>query len=162
MSSTSGSTWMATAKPRRMYIPEEYVFTGASMNSSSSAKATISSKRRSTSLRVRPSMIPLMTTFSRPQISGWKPAPSSISAEIRPSTTRLPRVGLVMPATSLSRVDLPEPFSPMTPKVEPRGTSKDTPSRAVNVSSGRRSERRLPVRRALFRVLNWFRWRKRR
>ena len=70
MSSTSGSTWMATAKPRRMYIPDEYVFTGASMNSSSSAKATISSKRRSTSLRVRPSMIPLIETFSRPEISG--------------------------------------------------------------------------------------------
>ena len=31
MSSTSGSTWMATAKPSRMYMPEEYVFTGASM-----------------------------------------------------------------------------------------------------------------------------------
>ena len=34
---------------------------------------------------VRPSMMPLMKTFSRPEISGWKPAPSSISAEMRPS-----------------------------------------------------------------------------
>ena len=36
---------MATANPRRMYMPDEYVFTGASMKSSSSANATISSKR---------------------------------------------------------------------------------------------------------------------
>ena len=31
-------------------------------------------------------MMPLMKTFSRPEISGWNPAPSSMSAEIRPST----------------------------------------------------------------------------
>ena len=29
--------------------------------------------------------MPLMKTFSRPVISGWKPAPSSIRAEILPS-----------------------------------------------------------------------------
>ena len=28
--------------------------------------------------------MPLMKTFSRPEISGWKPAPSSMSAEMRP------------------------------------------------------------------------------
>src|SRR5437867_2121356 len=44
-SRTSGSTWIATAKPSRMYMPDEYVFTGASMNSRSSANSTISSKR---------------------------------------------------------------------------------------------------------------------
>ncbi len=74
-----------------------------------------------------------MATFSRPEISGWKPAPSSMSAETRPSTRRSPRVGLVMPARSLSIVDLPEPFSPITPNVVPLGTSKDTPSSAVKV-----------------------------
>ena len=132
--------------------------TGASMKSASSANSTISSKRRSTSLRVRPSMIPLITTFSRPEISGWKPAPSSIRAETRPSTTRLPRVGLVIPATSFSSVDLPEPFSPITAKVEPFGTSNETSSSAVKVSPGARSESTLPVSRALLRVLNWLRW----
>ena len=71
-------------------------------------------------------------------------------------------MGLVMPATSFSSVDFPEPFSPITPKVEPCGTSKDTPSSAVKVSSGRRSARTLPVRSALFSVRNWFRWAKRR
>ena len=64
---------------------------------------------------VRPSMMPLMKTFSRPEISGWKPAPSSISAEMRPSTRTVPLVGLVMPATSFSAVLLPDPFRPMTP-----------------------------------------------
>ena len=46
--------WAATAKPSRMYIPDEYVRTGLSMNRSSSAKATISSKRSSIVLRLRP------------------------------------------------------------------------------------------------------------
>src|SRR5262249_57053488 len=71
MRRTSGSTWMATAKPSRMYMPEEYVFTGASMKRSSSAKATISSKRSSTCRRLSPSMMPLMATFSRRELSGW-------------------------------------------------------------------------------------------
>ena len=60
-------------------------------------------------------MMPLMKTFSRPEISGWKPAPSSMSAEIRPLTVTLPVVGLEMPATHLSIVLLPEPLRPMTP-----------------------------------------------
>jgi len=60
-------------------------------------------------------MMPLMKTFSRPEISGWKPAPSSIKAEMRPSTRTVPSVGLVMPATSLSMVLLPDPLRPMIP-----------------------------------------------
>jgi hypothetical protein len=83
-------------------------------------------------------------------------------AETRPSTARLPRVGLVIPATSFRSVDFPEPFSPITAKVEPFGTSNETPSSAVKVSPGARSERTLPVRRALFSVRNWLRCAKRR
>ena len=64
------------------------------MNSSSSANPTISSKRCAISRLDRPSMMPLMKTFSRPEISGWKPAPSSISAEMRPFTVTVPLVGL--------------------------------------------------------------------
>ena len=60
-------------------------------------------------------MTPLMNTFSRPEISGWNPAPSSISADTRPLTRTMPLVGLVMPATSLSSVLFPEPFRPMMP-----------------------------------------------
>ena len=96
-------------------MPDEYVLTGASMNSCSSANSTISSKRLATSRLVRPSMMPLMKTFSRPEISGWKPAPSSMRAEIRPSTFTVPVVGFVMPATSFSAVLLPEPLRPMIP-----------------------------------------------
>ena len=75
-------------------------------------------------------MIPLMATFSRPLISGWKPAPSSMSAETRPCTCSVPRVGLVMPASSFSSVDLPEPFSPITPKVVPLRGPRRTRRRA--------------------------------
>jgi len=81
-------------------------------------------------------MTPLMTTFSRPEISGWKPAPSSMRAETLPSTRSVPEVGLKRPATSLRSVDLPEPFAPMTPNVSPRRTSKETPESAATVSDG--------------------------
>ena len=91
---------------------------------------------RSISRRVRPSMTPLMTTFSRPEISGWKPAPSSISAETFPSTRSVPEVGLKRPATSLRSVDFPEPFAPMTPNVSPRRTSNETSESAETVSDG--------------------------
>src|SRR5713226_1730848 len=101
------------------------------MKRSSSAKATMSPKRSATSRRVRPSMMPLMKTFSRPEISGWNPAPSSISADTRPFTATLPLVGFVMPATSLSAVLLPDPFGPTTPKVRPNGSGKSTALKLV-------------------------------
>ncbi len=99
-------------------------------------------------------MMPLMKTFSRPEISGWKPAPSSISAEMRPSTFTVPLVGFVMPATSLSAVLLPEPLRPMTPNVEPFGTMNETSVSAGNVSLGCRSRRMLRWNSALFSVEN--------
>ena len=154
MSSTSGSTWTATAKPRRMYMPEEYVLTGESMKSSISANSTISSKRLTISRFVSPSITPLMKMFSRPEISGWKPAPSSIRAEIRPRTSTVPVVGLVMPATSLSSVLLPEPLRPIRPTVLPGTTASDTPSTARSTSPGSSSLARLPLSRALFSVEN--------
>ncbi len=135
-------------------MPDEYVLTGASMNSLSSANSTISSKRFWISRFVRPSMMPLMKTFSRPEISGWKPAPSSMSAEMRPCTSTVPVVGFVMPATSLSAVLLPDPFRPTTPNVAPFGTANDTSSSAVNVSLGRRFLTRLPESSALLSVEN--------
>ena len=78
-------------------------------------------------------MMPLMKTFSRPEISGWKPAPSSISAETRPCTFTLPLVGFVMPATSLSIVLFPEPLLPMMPNVRPPVTVNDTSFSAEKV-----------------------------
>jgi hypothetical protein len=140
-----------------MYMPDEYVFTGASMNSVISANSTISSKRRVISRFDRPSMMPLMKTFSRPEISGWNPAPSSMSADTRPFTFTVPIVGFVMPATSFSSVLLPDPFRPMTPSVCPRGTDSVTSFRAVNVSSGRRFRTRLRESSALLSVANCLR-----
>ena len=99
-------------------------------------------------------MMPLMNTFSRPEISGWKPAPSSISAEIRPLTVTVPLVGLVIPATSLSIVLLPEPLRPMTPSVRPAGRVKVTSCTAEKVSSGSRSRTRLLDSSALLSVAN--------
>ena len=103
-------------------------------------------------------MMPLMKTFSRPEISGWKPAPSSISAEMRPSTFTVPSDGLVMPATSFSSVLLPEPLRPMTPSVRPFGTVRLMSFSAVNVSSGFRFLIRLRDSSALFSVANCLRW----
>ncbi len=69
-SSTSGSTLIAIENPSRICMPDEYVRRGSSIASSSSAKATMASKRRLSSARVRPSREPLRKTFSRPVYSG--------------------------------------------------------------------------------------------
>ena len=90
--------------------------------------------------------------FSRPEISGWKPAPSSMSAATRPRTSTDPDVGLVMPVTSFSRVLLPEPLRPISPTHAPLGTASETASTARTTSWGRRSLARLPLSRALLRV----------
>ena len=95
----------------------------------------MSSKREAISFFVSPSRRPVISTFSRPESSGWKPAPSSSSAASRPRTSTAPRVGRTIPASSFSSVDFPEPFAPMTPRVSPAGTSKETPSSAVTPPS---------------------------
>ena len=56
--------------------------------------------------------MPLMTTFSRPVISGWKPAPSSISAVTRPSTDTSPVVGLQNSSGQLEQSRLTGPVGP--------------------------------------------------
>ena len=50
MNRISGCKWAATANARRTVIPDEYLFTGVSMNFSTSANATISSNERATAL----------------------------------------------------------------------------------------------------------------
>ena len=73
---------------------------------------------------------------------------------MRPSHLTVPVVGLVMPATSLSSVLLPEPFRPITPSVRPVGSVNDTSFTAENVSSGSRSRTRLLDSSALLSVAN--------
>ncbi len=73
-------------------------------------------------------------------------------AEIFPLTLSRPEEGLAMPETILRSVLLPEPFSPMTPKVVPFSTWRLTWSRATTSSSGRRDRNRSPLTRALLKV----------
>ena len=51
-----------------------------------------------------------------PCIRDGSRSPSSSSAPTRPFTATLPRVGLITPAMIFSSVDLPAPFSPITPE----------------------------------------------
>src|ERR1700724_1548699 len=89
-------------------------------STSSPAKSTISSKRRSISARLTPRIEALRYPFSRPDRSGWKPAPNSSRAASRPTVRISPDVGRRMPAMHLSRVDLPDPLCPRRPEGLPR------------------------------------------
>ena len=79
----------------------------------------MSSNRRSISACDSPSSEPLRKMLSRPDSSGWNPAPSSSMAARLPRTRISPEVGFRMPATHLSRVDFPQPLRPRMPKVSP-------------------------------------------
>ena len=59
-----------------------------------------------------------------------KPAPSSRSAEMRPSAVTVPAVGVRTPVMILRIVDLPEPLTPMMPTVSPFRTLKLTSFKA--------------------------------
>ena len=59
----------------------------------------------------------------------------------------VPRVGWITPATILSSVDLPAPFSPMMPSDSPRRSSKLTPSSARNTRAAPRPRSRSQTRR---------------
>ena len=62
----SASTLIATENANRIYIPEEYVRMGLSINSPSSENSIILSNRWSISLRVSPKIEALKYMFSRP------------------------------------------------------------------------------------------------
>ena len=94
----------------------------------------MSSKRASISLFDNPRMAPFKNTFSRPESSGWNPAPNSRRAESRPTCDTRPLSGTRIPARHLSKVLFPEPLEPITPNVLPDGTSNETPFKAQNSS----------------------------
>ena len=54
----------------------------------------------------------------------------------------VPRVGLMTPATIFSSVDLPAPFSPITPSDSPRFNSSVTSSSARNTCAAGRPRKR--------------------
>ena len=86
-------------------------------------------------------MAPFRKTFSRPEKSGWKPAPSSSSEPIRPPTATLPEVGLMIPATNRSSVDLPEPLRPTSPTASPGSIASETSSSACTSCASVRPRR---------------------
>jgi len=63
--------------------------------------------------------MPFRKTFSRPDISLWKPTPTLSSGAIRPFTAISPSVGPVTPASNRNIVVLPAPLRPITPSVSP-------------------------------------------
>jgi hypothetical protein len=104
------------------------------MNRSTPEKSTISSNRRAIALRDIPRIDPLRKMFSRPDSSGWKPDPTSSNDAIFPRTVMEPVLGCRISAMHFKSVDFPEPFRPMSPKVDPAGTSNET-SRNAQKSS---------------------------
>ena len=97
------------------------------MKSCISANSTISSKRRGDLALRQAEHDAVDEDVLAPGDLGVEPGAEldeRRDAAVRPST--VPVVGLVMPATSLSSVLLPEPLRPMTPSVGPRGTVKVT------------------------------------
>ncbi|MEZ5979847.1 MAG: hypothetical protein R3F34_16775 [Planctomycetota bacterium] len=92
----------------------------------------ISSIFASISRRVNPIITPFETMFMRPVKSRWKPAPSSSRLATRPLMRRRPSLGGVMPASTLSSVDLPAPFAPMRPSDAPEASRKSTLRSAQN------------------------------
>ena len=161
MRSTWGSTWIATAKPSRAYIPDEYVFTGASMKSELGERHDVvetlvdllagEAEHDPVDGHVLPAGDLGVEAGSQldegrhPAIDGEAPP-----GRLRDPGEELERRGLAGPVLT----DHAEGAAP--------GNLEHTESRAVKVWSGRRSDRRLPLRRALLRVLNWFLWRNRR
>jgi hypothetical protein len=65
-----GSTFTATENASRMYMPDEYVFTGRSMKLPSSENSRIAGSRCLTSSADRPRMAALRAALSRPVNSG--------------------------------------------------------------------------------------------
>ncbi len=113
-------------------MPEEYVRTGRSKKSPSSAKSRTSGNRRRISAPESPRSAAFIRAFSRPVNSGWKPMPSSRIEATVPERSTLPEVARVVPATIFRSVDFPAPFSPMSPRARPRGSVKETSERAWN------------------------------
>ena len=69
--------------------------------------------------------------FSRPVMSGWKPAPSSMRLDTRPFTVTRPSLGCSILVRSFRVVLFPQPFFPIRPTASPLRTWKLIPSSTV-------------------------------
>ena len=120
----SALTLMATENASLIYIPDEYVLTGLSINCCNSENSIISSSLSSISFLVRPNIAALVYMFSLPLMSGWNPAPSSRRLETLPHISIEPLSGYIILVNSLSVVLLPQPFLPIRPTASPFFTVK--------------------------------------
>src|SRR5687768_6879941 len=118
------------ANASRTRIPEEYRFTGVSMNLSTPENSTMASNFRWISAFVMPRIAPFRNTFSRPVSSGWKPVPTSSRLPTRPCSSTLPVVGTVIRERIFNSVLLPAPFWPTSPTTSPASMLKSTPRSA--------------------------------
>ena len=115
----SGVVAVAIEKPSRARIPDEYVFTGASMNGPISANSMIVGVSSAIWRASIPRKAPTRSMLSRPVSSISKPAPRVSRVETRPCVTMSPSLGWRTPARASSRVLLPAPFGPMTASDSP-------------------------------------------
>ena len=72
-----------------------------------------------------PRIAPLTKIFSYPFNSSSNPELSSKIAEILPSISTVPEVGVTTPVMIFNNVDFPAPFFPKTPTASPLGISTD-------------------------------------
>ena len=121
-SSTSRMSWLlaeAMANRSRDPMPLEYAFIGRLMKSPTPENSTICGLASLTSCGAMPMARQPRTTFR-------SPVRSSSSAAFTPSSAPCPSVYTApfsagsSPAIARSRVDLPEPFRPITPTASPR------------------------------------------
>jgi hypothetical protein len=64
--------------------------------------------------------------LGEPERMGLNPAPSAMSAPTLPRISMRPASGLIRPLSILSKVVLPAPLRPMSPRHSPRRSSNDT------------------------------------
>ena len=76
----------------------------------------------------------MRNTFSRPESSMSKPAPSSSRGATRPEIRTLPSVGRRTRAITFMSVVLPAPFRPMMPTDSPGRTQRLTRESAISSS----------------------------
>lgn len=132
-----GEPISAAASPSRCVMPVEKAFTRRRASSASPTSSSTSSTRR----RGAPAASREISRCRRAVMPGSNPKPSICTptrdagsrsaANGSPSIRQSPLVGLSRPTMARRVVDLPAPFGPSRPTIEPRGTAKDRSSTAA-------------------------------
>ena len=101
--------------------------------------STIWSSLRVDLARFIPRIDPFRKMFSRPVSSGLKPVPTSRRLPTRPRIIARPLVGVVIRVSTLSSVDLPAPFRPITPTASPSANVEAHVPQCPEILAARRS-----------------------